>query len=388
MTVLNLADAVMLGASPVDKICLGSEEVWSAVPQIVGPSVRTTKTYVGNGQSWTPDISDVADGELMVAFWWGTFGASGGSTTGWTNFFSRSDVDSISYGYSRVKEAGDSNPSFRASTAHIMRGIMLVIEGSHAGTCDDIASGGARNTTGTIAYPHTIDAAEGDLLLTWLGTRSTTQYWTSDRGVNVAECAEAAPGTAASRARVYAEEVSAALVGASQTITQTATTYSHQRAICKVPYGVWTPPPTPNDNFADARLVTIATDGGTYTISGVDNATYSLEAGEPQPTAYSSNRTAWWKYTPATSGTVNVDTNPTQGYSGPHGGIYFDTELAVYTGSAVNALTKIASDSDSGDETRSALSFAATGGVTYYIQVGTYGGSVTKYGLNVTGPAT
>lgn len=137
------------------------------------------------------------------------------------------------------------------------------------------------------------------------------------------------------------------------------------------------------NNFADATTVDIETDGGEYTQAGVSNSAFTMETGEPLPTGFSSSKSAWWKYTPFTSGSVTIHTGPTSGAGN------LDTELAVYTGSAVNALTKIASNSDGyPDNRRSQLTFTATGGVTYRIQVCAYLGQTMSYGLSVTGPAT
>ncbi|HEX8065762.1 MAG TPA: hypothetical protein VF520_04455 [Thermoleophilaceae bacterium] len=55
-------------------------------------------------------------------------------------------------------------------------------------------------------------------------------------------------------------------------------------------------------------------------------------------------------------------------------GSAFDTTLAAYTGSAVDALTKLGSDDDSGDGLTSRLSIQVTQGETYSFAVDTYGG--------------
>jgi hypothetical protein len=54
-------------------------------------------------------------------------------------------------------------------------------------------------------------------------------------------------------------------------------------------------------------------------------------------------------------------------------GSSFDTLLAVYTGSTVSALTRIASDDDSGGSLTSRVSFSAVAGTTYRIAVDGYG---------------
>lgn len=153
-------------------------------------------------------------------------------------------------------------------------------------------------------------------------------------------------------------------------------------------------PAPANDNWADAIPVDIAVDGDTYTATPVDNREATLETGEPVTDPghdwfESAYRTVWWSYTPSSSGTVDVNTNGSIKYSDSSAG---DTVLGVYTGSAVDALTEIAFDDDSGDFNNSAVSFSATSGTTYFIMAGSYNESGSdadiEYHLAVTGPAT
>lgn len=118
---------------------------------------------------------------------------------------------------------------------------------------------------------------------------------------------------------------------------------------------------TANDNFANAVAVSIAATGGTYTGPTQTHTGNTMETGEPQPTGFSSSRSAWWTYTPVTSGNAQIDTMLST--------LGLDTEIAIYTGSAIGSLTKIASNSDSGGSGASLISSVAlTAGVTYYIQ--------------------
>lgn len=142
--------------------------------------------------------------------------------------------------------------------------------------------------------------------------------------------------------------------------------------------------PAPNDLFANARPVAIAAAGGTYSDGWWDNSACAMESFEPQPTAVPTGRSAWWKYTPAASGVAQFDTIGTRPTTGTT-----DTEIAVYTGAAVNALAKIASDSDSGGSATSKITgLAVVAGTTYYLQVGSNNGGAMAYQVNVTGPAT
>ena len=76
------------------------------------------------------------------------------------------------------------------------------------------------------------------------------------------------------------------------------------------------------------------------------------------------SKTVWYKVTPP-AGTLTVDTY----------GSNFDTVLAVYTGSAVNALSLVACNDESAGTHQSVVAFAATGSTPYYVQVGGYNGA-------------
>jgi hypothetical protein len=128
------------------------------------------------------------------------------------------------------------------------------------------------------------------------------------------------------------------------------------------------------DSFASATEVVITSGGGTYTSDATDNGSLSMETGEPQPTTYTSAKTAWWKYTPSSSGTASFNTTGTT--TGPGGST--DTEMAVYTGSVLTSLTKVGANSDSGVGNTSVISgLSVTAGTTYYVQVGGTGGLVS-----------
>lgn len=149
-------------------------------------------------------------------------------------------------------------------------------------------------------------------------------------------------------------------------------------------------PAPANNNFADAEVIEIPTDGDTFTSAPVDNILATSEPSEPNR-----YRSVWYSYTPTSSGDATVDLSDsymtdTVTYPFSH---YTDTFLAVHTGTSVAALTQIASDDDSGSSPgRSRLTFSATSGTTYRIQVMSYGqsspGSDITYITKVTGPAT
>ncbi len=127
--------------------------------------------------------------------------------------------------------------------------------------------------------------------------------------------------------------------------------------------------PPPNDQFASA--LTVPAGGGG--LSG-NNLEASAEAGEPLHAGYAGGRSVWWNWTAPSSGSVTIST----------AGSSFDTLLAVYTGDAVNALTVVASDTNSGGQLTSAVRFATVAGTTYRIAVDGYGGATGNINLTVT----
>lgn len=82
------------------------------------------------------------------------------------------------------------------------------------------------------------------------------------------------------------------------------------------------------------------------------------EPGEPQHAGAAGGASLWWEWTAPASGSVTVDTS----------GSAYDTLLAVYTGTALNALTPVASNDDF-NGTTSRLAFTAQAGATYEIAV-------------------
>lgn len=110
-----------------------------------------------------------------------------------------------------------------------------------------------------------------------------------------------------------------------------------------------------NDNFAAAT----AASGDSGSESGW-NQNATRETGEPAHAGSTGSASVWWKWTATASGDVGIDTH----------GSGFDTLLGVYTGTAVNSLTTIASNNDDGSGNgASGLSFRAVSGTTYYFAV-------------------
>ena len=118
--------------------------------------------------------------------------------------------------------------------------------------------------------------------------------------------------------------------------------------------------PIPNDAFANRSPI----NGLNATIQS-HNIGATFQAGEPRHAGSPGGRSIWWTWTAPASGTVNLTT----------AGSDFDTLLAVYTGSALNALQSVGSDDDSGPGTTSQVTFQAFAGITYQIAVDGYGGA-------------
>jgi hypothetical protein len=111
----------------------------------------------------------------------------------------------------------------------------------------------------------------------------------------------------------------------------------------------------PNDAF-DAAIL-LAPRGASIT---GPNANATKQAGEPNHAGVSVGHSVWYRRTPAKSTWVTIDTV----------GSSYDTTLAVYTGSSVSALTKVAANNDASSWVRtSRVRFSATGGRVYRIAV-------------------
>ncbi len=129
----------------------------------------------------------------------------------------------------------------------------------------------------------------------------------------------------------------------------------------------------PNDSFANAIAITLSTTSAT--VKG-HNTNATKQSGEPNHAGNSGGHSVWWQWTALGSGTVNLDTR----------GSYFDTTLAVYTGSALDSLTAVASNDDisSGVVQASQVSFTSVANTTYYIAVDGFDADSAGISLNLT----
>jgi hypothetical protein len=130
--------------------------------------------------------------------------------------------------------------------------------------------------------------------------------------------------------------------------------------------------PPANDNFA----YRIALPSGTSAVSG-SNVESSSEVGEPLNPGEAGGKTVWWSYAPGFSGAVTVTT----------AGSNYDTTLAVYQGSSLNALSLLGSNDDA-IAYQSSVTFTASAGTQYLIQVDGYAGSTGQIRLNYPDPGS
>ena len=122
-----------------------------------------------------------------------------------------------------------------------------------------------------------------------------------------------------------------------------------------------------NDNFA-AR---IALTGSSFTGNG-SNVDATAESGEPQHHGNTATHSVWWTWTAPADGLATLDTV----------GSGFDTLLAIYSGTAVNALTEVISDDQSGGNNTSKVRFSVTAGAVYQIAVDGWSGATGLVKLN------
>jgi hypothetical protein len=197
-------------------------------------------------------------------------------------------------------------------------------------------------STGTFVVD-TCDSDFDTLLAVYTGTvvGSLTPVVSNDDAVNCA--VESRVAFHATNGVVYRIAVDGWRAGGAQPAA-TGTIQLHLNAVVGTPT---------NDNFASS-----------FTISGTDpvvdgsNTGATKEAGESPHAGNAGGASVWYSWTAPGSGTAFVDTCFSE----------FDTLLGVYTGSAVNALTPVASDND-GCGAGSALQFNAVQGTTYRIAV-------------------
>jgi len=131
------------------------------------------------------------------------------------------------------------------------------------------------------------------------------------------------------------------------------------------------PPGAANDAFTNRSALF-----GLSATDSVSTESASREAGEPVHAGYQGGKSVWWSWKAPASGLCQLDTV----------GSSFDTLLAVYTGTSLDALTLIAeNDGDDSDGfIISRLQFQAVEGTTYQIAVDGYLGAAGDAVINLS----
>lgn len=128
-------------------------------------------------------------------------------------------------------------------------------------------------------------------------------------------------------------------------------------------------PPPANDNFANRMPLA----GITNLVTG-SNASATREINEPFHSGNTGGRSVWFSFTPPYTGRFTISTI----------GSDFDTILAVYTGSALNSLSLVASNDDAQNNVRASwLTFYAVAGTTYQIALDGFNGASGNYRLMI-----
>jgi M6 family metalloprotease-like protein len=122
--------------------------------------------------------------------------------------------------------------------------------------------------------------------------------------------------------------------------------------------------PPANDYFANATLIPNGAWPVTFTTT---NHSATAQTGEPAHGNGGPLASVWWKWTAPSAGTLRISTS----------GSSFDTVLAIYTGTAVDALTLQAYSDDVAPPTNttSEVSLTVTAGTQYFIAVDGYNGA-------------
>jgi hypothetical protein len=124
-------------------------------------------------------------------------------------------------------------------------------------------------------------------------------------------------------------------------------------------------PPAPNDECTAATVIT-----ATPFLDVVDTQAATRADGDPAASCtfggpHLNGASVWYRFTPAVTGTVFVDTLRSD----------YDTVLSVYTGGCAPPFFQVACSDDVGFALQSATSFIATGGTPYLIEIAAFDGS-------------
>lgn len=124
-----------------------------------------------------------------------------------------------------------------------------------------------------------------------------------------------------------------------------------------------------NDDFASRAIV-----AGNVARLRSNNTGATTESGEASLAGVSATATLWWEWTAPATAPVTIDT----------AGSDYDTVLAVYTGSALGALTAVTANDDATGRATSRVTFNAQAGTTYQFAVGGKGAGAGLTLVNLT----
>ncbi|MEK7779951.1 MAG: lysyl oxidase family protein [Verrucomicrobiota bacterium] len=128
----------------------------------------------------------------------------------------------------------------------------------------------------------------------------------------------------------------------------------------------------PNDHFTNATVILQSP----FTDSEFNNCA-TEQPSEPNHAGSTGTRSIWYNWTPTSNHVATINTRRSS----------FNTVLAVYTGTAVNALTLVTNNNNiSADVSQSQVTFTAVSGTTYRIAVDGSGTSVGNAVLNINPP--
>jgi hypothetical protein len=139
-----------------------------------------------------------------------------------------------------------------------------------------------------------------------------------------------------------------------------------------------------NDDFANPQVLPAALNPSfPIGASGMSTDMATKQAGEPDHAGAAGGQSVWFSWTPSSSGRVLVSTCTHESAHDP------DTLLAVYTGSAVGALSPLASNDDGANPScrasDSEVSLLVTAGTTYRIAVDSKSASRSRFDLQLEG---
>jgi hypothetical protein len=150
--------------------------------------------------------------------------------------------------------------------------------------------------------------------------------------------------------------------------------------------------PSGSNSFASASVIPPLQDYSDYESSNTNLLSYTIEPGEPAHGADgdseedTDSHSAWWQWTPEESGFCTLDTSASVKFTEAA----YETVIAVYTGTNLDSLTRVAKGESEpysvafGLPVLSKVTFYAEAGTTYFIAVdGAFDGAIGIGSVNV-----